>query len=340
MRPLRILAVMHDALVPPEDVSGFDLAAVDWKMEFDITITLKHMGHDVRCLGVDNKLTALREEIATWKPHIVFNMVEDFFNIPTFDVNFVAYLELLRVPYTGCNPRGLLLGRDKALCKKIMAYHGIPVPRFQVFPEGRKVKPPFSLEYPAIVKSLVKEASSGISQASVVDSEDKLLERVTFMHEQIGGHAIAEEFVPGRELYVGVIGNHHPHAFPIWEMRFEKWPENTPKIATGNVKFSSQYQKKRGIKTERASDLPPKLVREIKRASLKAYKALDLSGYARVDIRLTPDGRFYVLEANPNPQLAFGEDFAESAEHDGLSYEELLQKILNLGLSYRPDHRG
>lgn len=340
MRPLRILAVMHDAMVPPEDVSGHDLGTVDWKMEFDVTITLKQMGHEVRCLGVDNKLDALRRQVDEWHPHIVLNMVEDFFDIPTFDVNFVGYLELLRTPYTGCNPRGLLLGRDKALSKKVMAYHGIPTPRFQEFPEGRKPKKPFDLEYPAIVKALVKEASAGISQASIVDSDEKLIERIAFMHEQIGGDAVAEQFIPGRELYVGVIGNQRPHAFPIWEMLFEKWPENLPKIATGMVKFSPKYQKKRGIKTARAGDLPPKLASEIQRACIRAYKALDLSGYARVDIRLTPEGKFYVLEANPNPQLAFGEDFAESAEHDGMSYEELLQKILNLGLSYRPDHRG
>ncbi len=340
MKRLRILAVMHDALVPPEDVSGHDLATVDWKMEFDVTISLKQMGHEVRCLGVDNKLDILREQIEVWKPHIVFNMVEDFYNIPTYDVNFVGYLELLRVPYTGCNTRGLMLGRDKALSKKILSYHGIPTPKFQVFPDGRKAKKPIRLEYPAIVKSLVKEASTGISQASIVDSDDKLIDRVAFMHEQIGGHVVAEQYIEGRELYVGVIGNHRPQTFPIWEMLFQKWPENTPKIATGKVKFSTHYQKLRGIKTARARDLPPKLARDIRRASLAAYKALDLSGYARIDLRLTPEGKFYVLEANPNPQLAFGEDFAESAEHEGYSYEELLQKIINLGLSYRPDHRG
>ncbi len=340
MRPLRILAVMHDALVPPEDVSKHNLATVDWKMEFDVTITLKQMGHDVRCLGVDDKLDVLRENVESWKPHIVLNMVEDFYNIPTFDVNFVGYLELLQIPYTGCNPRGLMLGRDKALSKKVMSYHGIPTPNFQVFPTGRKAKPPLTVEYPVIVKALVKEASSGISQASIVDSDDKLIERVAFMHEQIGGDAVAEQYIEGRELYVGVIGNHQPRAFPIWEMLFEKWPTGTPKIATGKVKFSPSYQKKRGIKTAQAKDLPPKLTKEIQRACVEAYKALELSGYARIDIRLSEEGKFFVLEANPNPQLAFGEDFAESAEHVGLFYEDLLQKILTLGLSYRPDHRG
>ncbi len=340
MKRLKILALMHDVLVPPEDVSGHDLATVDWKMEFDVTVTLRDMGHQVSCLGVDNKLQLIRETVADWKPHIVLNMVEDFFNIPTFDVNFVGYLELLQVPYTGCNPRGLHLGRDKALSKKILAYHDIPVPRCAVFPQGKKVRISRDFRFPVIVKAQVKEASAGISQASVVDSEAKLVERVAFMHHQIGGDAVAEQYIEGRELYVGVIGNKKLRVFPIWEMLFNNWPEGIHKIATGSVKFNPAYQKKRGITTARAADIPKSLARRIQRACADAYRALDLSGYARIDVRLTADGDFYILEANPNPQLAFGEDFAESAEHDGLSYEELLQKILNLGLSYRPDHRS
>ncbi len=339
MKRLRILAVMHDVLVPPDDISGHDLATVDWKMEFDVTITLKDMGHEVVCLGVDNKLDVLREKIRDWKPHIVLNMVEDFYNIATFDVNFVSYLELLRVPYTGCNPRGLHLGRDKALSKKVLAYHGVPVPQFDVFPQGRRARVRADFPYPAIVKAQVKEASAGISQASIVDTDEKLIERVDFMHHQIGGDAVAEQYIEGRELYIGVLGNKRLRVFPIWEMRFENWPEGTPKIATGSVKFSTKYQKLRGIKTGRAADIPKALARRIQRACAEAYRALDLSGYARIDVRLQEDGQFFVLEANPNPQLAFGEDFAESAEYDGLSYEELLQKIINLGLSYEPGHR-
>ena len=340
MKKLRILAVMHDVLVPPDDVSSFDLGTVDWKMEYDVTITLRDMGHEVLCIGVDNNLAIIRETVAKWKPHIVFNMVEDFFNIPTFDANFVGYLELLRLRYTGCNPRGLLLGRDKALSKKVLTYHGLPVPDFQEFPQGQGAPTPSGVTFPAIVKAQVKEASAGISQASVVDSEEKLIDRVEFMHDQIGGDAVAEQYIEGRELYVGVVGNRQLRVFPIWEMLFKNWPEGTHKIATGTVKFNPGYQKKRGIATARAADIPKALARRIQRACADAYRALDLSGYARIDVRLAPDGKFYILEANPNPQLAFGEDFAESAEHDGLSYEELLQKILNLGLRYRPDHRG
>ncbi len=340
MRTLRILALMHDVLVPPEDYGGYDLGTVDWKMEFDVTITLRDMGHEVRSLGVDNKLDLVRKTVEEWKPHIIFNMVEDFFNVPTFDVNFVAFLELLRIPYTGCNPRGLLLGRDKALSKKVLRYHGVPVPDFAVFPQGQKVRPAADLRYPMIVKAQVKEASAGLSQASVVGDAEQLVERVAFMHEHVGGDVVAEQYIEGRELYVGVVGNRRLQVFPIWEMLFTNWPSSQHKIATGKVKFSPKYQKQRGIKTARAGDIPPPLAKKIQHACAEAYKALELSGYARIDVRLQPDGAFYILEANPNPQLAFGEDFAESAEFDGLSYEALLQKILNLGLAYQPDHRG
>jgi len=340
LRSLRILAVMHDAMVPPPDVSGHNLADADWKMEYDVTVTLANLGHEVRAIGVDDKLHVVREHVEQWRPHIVVNMVEDFHNIPTFDVNFVGYLELLRVPYTGCNPRGLLLARDKALSKKILAYHGIPSPEFTVFPQTQSPRVPTDLDFPVIVKAQVKESSAGISQASIVATDEKLLERVDFMHQQIGGDAVAEQYIDGREIYVGIVGNHRPRAFPIWEMQFGNWPDNTPKIATDKVKFNSAYQKKHGIRTARAIDIPKALAARIQRACLETYRALELSGYARIDVRLTPDGRFYILEANPNPQLAYGEDFAESAEHDGLSYGELLQKIVNLGLRYRPDHRG
>ncbi len=340
VKSLRVLAVMHDAMVPPEDIGGIDIATAAWKMEYDVTVTLKNLGHTVRCIGVDDKLQFLRETVHDWKPHIVVNLIEDFLDIPTFDVNFVGYLELLQVPYTGCNPRGLLLGRDKALSKKVMAYHGIPTPRFHVFPQGQKVPIPAGIEYPLIVKAQVRESSAGISQASIVDDDEKLIERIAFMHEHVGGDVVAEQFIDGRELSVGILGNQRPRAFPIWEMEFANWPDNTPKIATGMVKFSPNFQKRHGIKTRKAIDIPRALERGIQHACLEAYRVLDLSGYARIDVRLTEDGRFYILEANPNPQIAFGEDFAESAQHAGLSYDELVQRILNLGLRYRPDRKS
>jgi D-alanine-D-alanine ligase len=340
MKKLRVLALMHDDLVPPQDASGFDVTEVPWKTEFDVTVTLKEAGHEVYNLGVGDDLGVVRKAIDDWKPHVVFNLLEDFHDVAVFDQNVVSYLELLRVPYTGCNPRGLLFARDKAISKKLLAYHRIPVPDFHVFPIGRSVRRPKRLAFPLIVKSLTKEASAGISQASVVTDDDKLAERVRFIHGKIGTDAIVERYIDGRELYVGVLGNLRLRLFPIWELHLTKMPEEAWRIATNRVKWNRDYQKRRGVKTDEAKDLPGGLAEYILRVCKRVYRTLDLSGYARIDLRLDAEGRVYVLEANPNPQLAYGEDFAESAEHAGISYPELLQRIIGLGLRWRPEREA
>jgi D-alanine-D-alanine ligase len=340
MRKLRVLALMHDYLVPPADVTGIDVKNAKWKMEFDVTHTLEHMGHEVRALGLGGDLTPIKQAITDWNPHIVFNLMESFEGISMFDQNVVSYLELLRVPYTGCNPRGLILSRDKALSKTLLAYHRLPIPEFAVFRVGRAVQRPKRLKFPLIVKSVTQESSIGISQASVVENEAALKERVRFIHHKIGTDAIVERYIDGRELYCGVIGNLKLQVFPVWELLFKKMSDENWRIATERVKWSDTYQKKHGITSALAKELPEGLSDEIQKISKRVYRTLDLSGYARIDLRLDGDGKVYVLEANPNPQLAYGEDFAESAETSGVSYESLLQRIITTGLSWRPERQG
>jgi D-alanine-D-alanine ligase len=231
----------------------------------------------------------------------------------------------------------LMLARDKSLSKKLMAYHRIPMPEFSVIRRDQKVRISKRLPFPLIVKSLTEEASLGISQASVVDSEEKLKERVTFIHEHIGTNALVEQFIEGRELYVGVMGNNRLRVFPIWEMQFTKMPNGVHHIATERVKWSVKYQEKHGIQTNELKDLPEDQCQQIQHLCRRVYRALELSGYARIDLRMDKDGRAYVLEANPNPQIVRGEDFAESAKRAGLSYEALLQRIVMLGLQWRPE---
>jgi D-alanine-D-alanine ligase len=337
MKPQRVLTLVHKHLVPPADTEGVDVLEAPWKMEFDVIETLRELGHEVLPLGVQDDLGAVRSTIEEWKPTIVFNLLESFDDVTTFDMNVVSYLELLKAPYTGCNPRGLLLARDKALSKKLLAYHRIPVPDFTVYRRGRTVRVPPRMRFPAIVKSLTYEASVGISQASVVTDEEKLRRRVEFIHGHIGTDAIAERYVDGREIYVGLLGNDRVRVFPPWEMHFQKMIEgdNWP-IATERVKWSATYQKKHGIMTGEARDLPEGASEHIVRLARRIYRTLALTGYARIDLRMDAGGRVYFIEANPNPQLAYGEDFAESAEHSGLSYEALLDRILALGLAWRP----
>jgi D-alanine-D-alanine ligase len=339
VKKLRILALVHDHLVPPEDTTGIDILEAEWKMEYDVIETLREIGHDVRVLGINDNLGGIRPTAGLFKPHIVFNLMEAFAGVTTFDQNVVSYLELLGLPYTGCNPRGLILARDKALSKKLLAYHRIRVPEFTVVRPGRRVALPKRLTFPLIVKSLFFEASTGISQASVVENHELLARRVTFIHEKLGTAAIVEQFIDGRELYVGVIGNERLDVLPPWEMSFAQMADNRWKIATERVKWSTQYQKKHGIMTDRAR-LDVATIERMQRIAKRAYRALDLSGYARIDVRMDEEERIYVLEANPNPNMAYGEDFSESAEAHGVSYERLLDRLIALGLRWKPARTG
>jgi D-alanine-D-alanine ligase len=339
-KKLRVLALMHHYLVPPDDTAGVDVEEAEWRTEHDVTTALAKVGHDVRKVGVGDDLGVVRTAVSEWNPHIVFNLMESFHEVAVFDQHVVSYLELLRVPYTGCNPRGLMLSRDKTLSKTLLAYHRVPVPDSVLFRMGRAVVRPKRLPFPLIVKSRTQDASIGISQASVVTDDDKLRERVRFVHEKVGTDAVVERYIEGRELYVGLLGDQRVTVFPVWEMRFPDMAEGARRISTERVKWNSRYQQKHGITTGPAEGLPDGAAAAIQRLCKRVYRVLDLSGYARVDLRLDPEGRVWVLEANANPQLARGEDFAESAAAAGLSYEELLERILSLGLRWQPERLG
>jgi D-alanine-D-alanine ligase len=338
MKPMRILALVPDYAVPPESLDGMSEREItNIKMEYDVVTTLQNMGHDVQVLGCSDDLGVIRRALEEFKPRIAFNMLEDFHGVAVYDQHVVSFLELMRKSYTGCNPRGMLLARDKALSKKILAYHRIRVPRFAVFARKRKVKRPNRLRLPLVVKSVVEEGSLGIAQASVVRTDEQLAARVEFVHEQLGTDAIAEEFIEGRELYVGMIGNRRLQAFPIWELHFDKMPDDAERIATAKVKWDLAYQKRWGIKSGAAKDLPDGAADRIQRLAKRVYRVLNLSGYARLDMRLTESGDVYVLEANPNPDLSYDEDFAESANAIGLKFDALLERILSLGLRYQAE---
>jgi D-alanine-D-alanine ligase len=294
------------------------------------------MGHEAQSCGVKTDLGVIAPAIQTFQPHVCFNLIEDFDGVATHDQHVVSYLELLKQPYTGCNPRGLTIARDKAVAKKILAYHGIHVPQFQVFAKDRAVRPDANRAYPVIVKSLTEEGSTGISQASIVHTDAELADRVAFIHEKLNTPAIAEQYIDGRELYCGIMGNAKLTALPVWELNLSKLPEDAAKIATSKVKWDLNYQRRYDIHSGPAHDLSRDQNDYLQDTCKQIYRLLNLSGYARIDLRLTPTGDIYFLEANPNPQIAYGEDFAESADKAGLTYEMLLHKILTLGMSYHP----
>ena len=243
MKKLRVLLLAHQDLIPPEDVTSYsDEEYQDWKTEFDVISTLREEGHEVMPLGVYDDLGVIREAIQEQKPHIAFNLLEEFHDNSLFDHHIASFLELMKQPYTGCNPRGLMLAHDKSLTKKLLAYHKIRIPRFRVIPIGRPPRIPKNCDFPLIVKSLYEEGSYGIAQASVVSSEEKLQERVGYMHDQLGSPAIVEEYIDGRELYVAVMGNRRLQALPIIELVFGRMTEGSQKIATSRVKWDWKYQ--------------------------------------------------------------------------------------------------
>ena len=332
----RVLVLTHQRVELPESLKGLtEKDKAPWKTEYDVVTALKKLGHETKLLGGAQELADIRTTLSEWKPNITFNLMEEFRGEGIYVPYVLGYLQLMRQPFTGCNPIGLQLADDKALTKKLLRYHRIPAPDFAVFSRGRKIRRPRRLSFPLIVKSSTEHGSMGIAQASLVTNDEKLAERVEFIHAQLGTDAMAEEYIEGRELYAGVLGNQRLETFPVWEMRFENLAEGAPRIATERIKWDLDYQKKRGIKTGAAKGLPEGTNERAWKLCRRVYRILGLNGYARMDFRLTEDGKLSLLEPNPNPDLAKDEDFAQSAKAFGISYEQLVRRILNLGFRRR-----
>jgi D-alanine-D-alanine ligase len=333
---LRILIVTNQEYEHSENRADFkDKPIVEWKSEYDVVTTLEKLGHQTRVLAGFTELADIRMVLRAYEPHLVFNLLEEFRGEGIYVPYVLGYLELMRQSFTGCNPYGLVVCDNKALLKKILRHHRIPVPDFVLFPRGRAARRlPRRLRFPVIVKSVSMHGSVGIAQASVVTSDEKLVERVEFIHDHTQTDAIAEAYIEGRELYAGVLGNRRLEVYPVWEMRFGNLPNGTRAIATDKVKWDEDYQKKLGVKTAAAKDLPDGVADTIRRYCKNAYKSLGMSGYARMDFRLTDEGKLYLLEPNPNPDLNGEEDFALSAAAAGTDYGKLIKKIINLGLRF------
>ena len=333
--------LVHTDLVPPEDlVDNDDPRMEKYRTEYDVHQALLELGHEVRIIAVEADLAPIRSTIDEWKPHIAFNLLEAFADNAALDYYVVSYLDMLKMPYTGCNPRGLLLARDKALSKKLMSFHRVRVPRFRVFRWGRTI-PPSSvrhLPYPMVVKSLLEQGSVGIAQASYVSNEDELIQRVIQVQEMTGGDAITEQYIDGRELYVTVIGNKRLQVLPVRELIFGDHVEGEPRIATYKVKWDSKYRERHDIDYQFVRNLPSGMAEAIPKLCKRIYRILDLSGYARMDLRLNKDGKVYVLDVNPNAALASIDDMAFSAEKAGMNYPQFIQRLLNLGLTALRNH--
>lgn len=335
-RPLKVLALFDTTGPTPADQDfSAALTTPDWKTEAHVLDALKQLGHETQYLAIFDNLEVLRHRLSEFKPDIVFNLADQFRNNRAFDQNIVSLLEMEGVPFTGCGSVPLTLCKHKGISKKILAYRRIHVPDFALIPRGRKRIQARGLTFPLLVKPLKEEASLGISQASLVHNQDQFVERVRFIHEKFDNDVIAEEYIDGRELYVSMLGTTRLKIFPIRELIFRHVPPGEPKIATYKAKWDEDYRKRWGLENQFTTDLEPALVRKILNTCKRIYDLLLIDGYARVDMRLTPDGKLYFIEANPNPMLAADEDFAQSALRAGMAYPELIQRIIRLGLNAR-----
>ncbi len=333
-KKLKILA-LFDAIRPTgieEDLTA-ELKTDDWKTEAGVLAALRELGHAVEHLALFDDLDLLRQKIAGFAPDLIFNLADQFRNNRAFDQNIASFLALNGIPFTGCGPTGLMLCKHKAISKKILSYHRIHTPAFVTLPRGRRIARPKQLRFPILIKPLKEESSIGISQASFVETDEEFRERVAFIHEKYDNDVIAEEYIDGRELYVSILGNRRLQVLPIRELVFREVPPDEPKIATYKAKWDEEYRRRWGLQNQDAVGLEPGVVRQIEAVCRRIYHLLTIDGYARLDLRLTPDNTLHFIEANPNPMLAPDEDFALSALKAGISYPQLIDRIARLGLA-------
>jgi D-alanine-D-alanine ligase len=301
--------------------------------EYEVAEALMENGHDVYLIGFHANLRRLLDRLEEFEPELVFNCTESYMGKARYDYGVTALLEMKGYKYTGSPPEALLLARDKATSKKVLEYHSVQVPRFEVYAANGEITPPADIPFPLIVKPMHEDASVGISQSSVVTDADSLTERVQFIHRKLQQPAIAEQLIEGRELYVGMIGNRKPQILPVVEMTFDKIDDRSMRIATYSAKWDLKYRERWGIKNVFARRIGDAAMREIERACRIAFEAHGLCDYARIDLRLTSDQEIYVLEVNPNPYIAFGEDMANAAERLGLDYYAFIERIVKEALA-------
>jgi D-alanine-D-alanine ligase len=329
-RKLNITAVVEEVAISKDDPE-FRLRPKESSMEHDVMRALRRMGHKVTVLGIFDRIEPLVAGIEKNPPDLVFNFAEQFANDRRHDKHVAGLLEMMAIPFTGTGSSGLMLARDKALAKQILSAVGVRVPGFWVFPLGNKVHIPRQLFFPLVVKPAYGDGSEGISNASLVHDHDGLRQRIEMLHERFKQDVIAEEYIEGHEVYIGVLGNARLQVLPPYEVRFGNSEEGGPVLATYQVKWNKQYRDKWKIEFGFA-DLPRKLALRVAAVCRKAYRILQLRDYARLDLRITPREEIYVLEANPNPDITQGEEVAEAARKAGMSYQRFINRIVKHAL--------
>ena len=325
------ITVLVDATEVKESDPNFEVSPEVPTTEYHVIEALRDLGYDVSVLGAVSDIQTIVSTLKKRNPDLVFNLTESFDGDRRLDKNIAGLLEMLNIPFTGAGAMGLMLCRDKRLCKELLSLHKIRVPQFFSLPHGRKVRVAKTIRYPLVVKPALEDGSEGISNASLVSDDTELAERVHYMHERWEQPAIAEEYIKGRELYVSILGNKRLVVLPIRECLFDFDGNEGPQLATYRVKWNAEYRKKWNIKFVYA-ELDPAIVKNISHICKRVYRILHIRDYGRIDLRLTHDNKVMILEANSNPDLAYGEEVAEAAEKHGMSYEQFIDRILDYAL--------
>ena len=297
----------------------------------EIFEALGKLGHEPSYLVVDGTDPSLLA-VARCNADLIFNLTESYAGDDTKDMHLAAYLELLDKPYTGADPHGLYLAQDKSLAKKVFAFHKIRTPFFAVSYKGR-LGHAHDIEFPLIVKPASEDGSIGIDASSVVGSVKELMEKIHYIQAEFDSPALIEEYIEGREIYAAILGEEAPEPLPLVEMDLSKLPNGTPRIASGEVKGEKDSDVYKRARSRVVEDLDEKLAAKIQERAVAAYRALKLRDYGRIDLRLTDKGEIYVLEANPNPWLSSGAEFAMAARASGRTYTDMLRDIVDLAMA-------
>src|SRR6476620_1128894 len=297
----------------------------------EIFEALEKLGHEPSYLILDGSPQGLTS-LAKCEADLIFNLTESFAGDDTKEMHVAAYLDLLGLRYTGAGPHASFLAQDKAIAKKMFAFHGIRTPYFATSYRGT-IEHAHDIAFPLIVKPLAEDGSIGINSNAVVTSVKELMERVQYIQDEFDSPALIEEYIEGREIYAAILGSYEStRALPLVELDLSKLPEGLPKIASYDVKFEKHTEAHRLTKSAVATDLDEETVTRLMETAIAAYRAVKLRDYGRIDMRLTPKGEVYVIEANPNPWLSSKHEFAMAAKKSGRSYTQLIKAIVDLAL--------
>ena len=298
----------------------------------EIFEALEKLGHEPSYHILDGRTQSLTG-LAKCSADLIFNLTESYAGDDTKEMHVTAFLDMLEIPYTGAGPHAHILAQDKSIAKKMFAFYGIQSPYFATSYRGT-IDHAHDISFPLIVKPTSEDGSIGIDAAAVVGNVKELMERVSYIQTEFDSPALIEEYIEGREIYAAILGSYeNAYALPLVELDLSKLPKGVPRIASQDVKFERETEAYKLTKSAIAEDLDEETVAKLNEIAIKAYRAVKLRDYGRIDMRISSKGEIYVIEANPNPWLSSGQEFAMAARKSGLSYTQLIGEIVDLAMA-------